>query len=113
MESTWHSLVVRLARTPLPLTPDSEMGSVYVLRKRVNRSSERSQPPVGKDKVTHLLTYSLLTLAFPSSTKQKFLLLYNIIIKFIFNYSLSYPHIILSPHSVVLLMHFQKPKCQK
>ena len=26
MESTWHFLVVRLARTPLPLTPDSERG---------------------------------------------------------------------------------------
>ena len=31
MESAWHFLVVRLARTPLPLTPDSEKGVSYPL----------------------------------------------------------------------------------
>ena len=31
MESAWHSLVVRLARTTIPLTPDSERGVSYPL----------------------------------------------------------------------------------
>ena len=31
MESAWHFLVVRLARTSLPLAPDSERGVSYPL----------------------------------------------------------------------------------
>ena len=65
LESAWHSLVVRLARTPLPLAPDSPnnlpllINNPFLLRNKVPLLIN-NMPLLGKDDNYFFLTREIV-----------------------------------------------------